>query len=283
MSKTPKIRWRESDLNELQRIINNFNARLATQQKNNPGAEYLPERAKKSEAVESIYSRKDFNRYIAKLERFTAETAKPTKKSKRGAVTTQWEHDEFLRNQKAVNRERAKLKKELEGQEVSIGGEGTGYKKAQMSDFKEVSVRPDQKKFENMSQKEWKEASKLMDARLRADYNLDKKKKMLENYIKGLIRQGYSDDLLKMIASIDPEVFYEKIDLDEFAGFAFIYDMQALKDLEESIKGAWEEYAGTATQDINIDELQTIVSQELDAGYMGRWAIDSQRTHRKRK
>ena len=283
MSKTPKIRWRESDLNELQRIINNFNARLATQQKNNPGAEYLPERAKKSEAVKSIYSRKDFNRYIAKLERFTAATAKPTKKSKRGAVTTQWEHGEFLRNQRAVNRERAKLKKELEGQEVSIGGEGTGYKKAQMSDFKEVSVRPDQKKFENMSQKEWKEASKLMDARLRADYTLDKKKKMLENYIKGLIRQGFSDDLLKMIASIDPEVFYEKIDLDEFAGFAFIYDMQALKDLEESIKGAWEEYANTSDKPINVDELGQIVSQELDAGYMGRWAIDSQRTHRKRK
>lgn len=271
MSKQYNIRWRDSDYEKLQRAINNFNARLYTQQKANKGANWLPDRQRKTEAVETIKTRSDFNRYIKRLERFNAKTAKKVK-SKRGAETTDWQLKEFKRNQRAENKRREKLAKEIGSQEVTIAGKPTGIKRAEMGKISENAVKPDKKKFENMSQKEWDKAFALMDARMHSSYTDEKRKLWMRNYVKGLIREGYPDDIIELLQKVDPDTFAKVIDLDETATIAFIYDPQQLAERIEILRNLWSEHAGE--NNINHFDTEAILKEVLEEakrGYFGKF------------
>lgn len=271
MPKSYNIRWRESDHEKLQRAINNFNARLYTQQKSNKGADWLPERVKKTEAVKNIQTRTDFNRFIKTLERFNAKTAEKVK-SKRGAETTKWQLNEFKRNQRAENRRREKLAKEIGEKEVTIAGKPTGVKRAEMGKISENAVKPDKKNFENMSQKEWEKASAMMEKRMYDSYTPEKRKLWMRNYVKGLIREGYPDDIIELIKRVDPNTFAKVVDIDETATIAFIYDPQLLAERAEILRNLWSEHAGDEViNNIDVDSLAIEVQYENDMGYYGKF------------
>lgn len=244
MAKQPsKIRWRDSDTAELQRVINNFNAKLYRLNKNNPDlAEFLPDRVKKSEVIKSIETRADFNRVLNSYKRFSKRGAEAPVKSSRGAKSTQWEVDEFKQKQRIENARRTRERKKLNEQEVKIAGKGTGVKRAEMGSVKENALKPSRKNFNNMSQKEWVLATANIDKMLDASYREERLVLMRENYLKGLTEQGFLDDspeLEEYIRGLDLQKFHDTVQTDETGTFMFYKDPIAYEARREALINTW--------------------------------------------
>lgn len=239
-----KIRWRNSDLEELQRTINNFNNKLYRIKKNHPEMiDYLPQRMTKKEAIAAIETRADFKRVVNSLQRFSKRGAEAPVSSSRGAKATQWEVDEFKRKQAIENARRTRERKAIEEKEVKIAGKGQGKTRAEMGTIKENDLKPSKKNFYNMSQKEWELASKNIDRQLNATARREKRAQMRENYLKGLTENGFLDDspeLEKYIRGIDLDTFFETVQTDETATFFFYKDPIAYKARLDTLIETWK-------------------------------------------
>lgn len=236
-----KIRWRESDLNTLQRAINNFNAKLYRTNKKNPDmAQYMPSRVKKSDVIKSIGTRADFNRTINSLKRFSAKGAETVVSSKRGAKATQWEKREFQLRKQRVNRARSIERKKVEQEDVLSRGKSTGSKRAEMGTIKENELKPIKLNFENLSQKEWELKKTAIDRALDEGFQEFRKYNMKQNYIKGLENAGFSVDLIDVVRKTDIDTFVRMVRTDTEAQFDFIYDPIAHKDKEDVLMELWE-------------------------------------------
>lgn len=260
MSKQHNIRWRESDDRELKRTIKNFNAkvdRLRKKQTEHP--DVIPEKITFKEAKDDIKTRADLNRFLNKHKRFSKRGAENVVKSSRGAVATKWEVDEFNIAQRAENIRRTNKRKKLEEKEVTIAGKPTGVKRAEMGKIKENAVKPSKKKFKNMSQKEWEKAVRLFDKKMTSSYSTEQQRNMLRNYMKGMIREGYSDEMLEMMNTIPIEKFIEIVDTDETATFDFIYDPIELRAKQEQLHTLWSQHS--AGENINNIDIMNIIEE----------------------
>lgn len=244
MARNSKIRWRESDVQELQRIINNYNNKLYRLKKNHPEMiDFLPQRMTKKEAIASIETRAEFKRLTSSLQRFSKRGAEAPVTSSRGAKATQWEVEEFKHKQRIENARRTRERKAIEEKEVKIAGKGQGRTRAEMGSIKENELKPSRKKFDNMSQKEWELASKNMDRLLNYTEREKKKLQMRENYLKGLTENGFLDDkpeLEKYIRGVSIETFYETVQTDETATFFFYKDPIAYKARLDTLIDTWK-------------------------------------------
>lgn len=244
MARKSKIRWRDSDTQELQRLINNFNNKIYRTKKAHPEMEdFLPSRVSKKDLVNSIETRADFKRIANSLARFSKRGAEAPVVSTRGARATQWEIDEFKRKQQIENARRTRERKALEEKEVKIAGKGTGQTRAQMGSVKENELKPSRKNFQNMSQKEWELASKNIDNQLNATKRHERMEQMRENYLKGLTEAGFADaspELVEIIKKIDIQTFYDTVQTDETATFSFIYDPLAFNVKKDALFEAWK-------------------------------------------
>lgn len=237
------MRWSDSDVAELQRTIKNFNNKLYRQRKKNPEqAEVLPQTVKKSDMIEQIETRADFNRIVNSLQRFTRRGAEETVESAKGAKATKWEVEEATRKQAIENARRTRERKKLEEQEVKISGKGTGVKRAEMGTLKENELKPSRKKFDNMSQKEWDLFKRNMDNMMNATYHREKRAKMRENYIKGLRDAGFLDsnpELETYVRGVDINTFYNLTQNDETATFDFYKDPIAYEHRRQVLLSTW--------------------------------------------
>lgn len=243
MPKRNKIRWRESDTDELQRIINNYNAKLYRIKKKNPEiAEYLPERASKKKIMGDIETRADFRRITNSLQRFSRRGSEELVKSPRGAKATKYEINEFKIKERAVNAQRTKARKKIEEKEVKIGGKGTGKTRAEMGSIKENSLKNSNKNFNSKSQKEWDLARKNIDNQLNRNYILSKQQLMKENYLKGLEENGFLSampEIEDFIRNMDFDKFLETVETDDTATFDFYKDPIAWEARKAKIQASW--------------------------------------------
>ena len=236
-----KIRWRESDSLELQRAINNFNAKLYREHKKNPDtANYLPSRVKKSELVKGIKTRADLTRTINSLKRFSKRGAEKPVKSTRGAKATQWELDEFKRKQRTENARRTRERKKIEEKPVTSRGQKTGSKRSEMGSIKANSLKPNKANFNNLSQKEWELAKESIEKSITPLHQEFLKHNMRLNYIKGLQNAGFSDDIISLVYEMDIDDFIEVTQTDTEAEFDFIYDPIEFNLKNEALREVWE-------------------------------------------
>lgn len=238
--KQHKIRWRDSDSEELQRVINNFNAKLYRIKKKHPEmAEYLPDRVRKKDLVKNIHTRSDFNRAVTSLKRFGKRGAENPVKSSRGAKTTKWEVDEVKKKARRVNREREKERNALLDTEVTSRGKGTGSKRSEMGKLKENELKPINVNFTIKSQKEWDKLKESIDAQLDEANKMFRKSNMKLNYIKGLENAGFSDDVVALVHQMNPDNFISTVETDAEATFDFIYDPIEHNLKEDSLRETW--------------------------------------------
>lgn len=236
-----KIRWRESDRANLQRTINNFNAKLRRLEKNRPDlAEYLPQKIRKKDIEKGIHTRTDFNRTIKSLQRFSVRGAEEPSKASRGAKATKWEISETKKKARLINREREKTKERLLAKEVTTRGKGTGQTRAQMGTIKENEIKPINVNFNIKSQKEWDLMKANIDAQLDEAWKAFKKSNMKLNYIKGLEEAGFSQDIIAMVHQMDVDKFIETVDTEEQASFDFIYDPIEHQLKSDSLWETWK-------------------------------------------
>ena len=241
MSKQPpKIRWRQSDTDELQRVINNFNAKLYRIKKSKPElAEYLPERLKKSEVVKSIGTRADFNRIINSYKRFSRRGAEKPIKTNRAAKMTQWAMDEYKLKKRIEKTQLTKERKKLEEQNLLSRGDEVGGTRKQQGEVWKQRLTPTQQNPMNMSQREWEMAQRAIDNKIASFYSEQKMENYKINYLIALENNGYPDDLIDYVANIPNDVFYETTIIDQEGAIDFVYTEEEYGVMIDALWKVW--------------------------------------------
>lgn len=254
MQKQPNIRWRKSDEKELRRRVKNYNAKIRYIEKNKPELAHLqPERVSFKDLKSKITTRSDFKYELEKLTLYSKKGSEKEFSNQYGVKTTQFEKELFERNQARENRRRARRRKEIEGTEVTIAGVGTGQTRASMGTIKENAVKESKRDPNKMNVEDWKRLTSLFDKKQHTAYNEEQKLQMLKNYIKGMQRVGFSEELQEFMNTIDLDTFIKVVDTDEAGKFDFIYDKIELKRKEEKLWQLWEQHStGKNLNNINI-------------------------------
>lgn len=268
MSKQYNIRWGRRDYSRLSHLTRKVNKKIFEIEVTRPDIkDYQPQMLDYQEVKKSIKTRSDFNHIMKQYERYLREGSEEIVKSDRGAVDTKWAVNEFNINQRAENRRRAKKKAEIGEKPVTIANKLTGAKRKEMGKIKENETHASKKKFKDKSQQEWEMAKNLFEKKMRSTYNEERKRLYMENYIKGLISEGYPDDVVEMMNKIPLGKFMEIIDLDEVASIDFIYDPIELKIRSDKIRELWAKYVDKNTNNnFDFTSIEKAVSYEYETG-----------------
>ena len=249
MSKQNNIRWRRSDTSKLVHLIRKVNTKLFEIEVKRPDIAGLqPAMLDYQSAKAQIKTRRDYKNFVNKYKRYLKEGAEEVVKSDRGAVATKWARNEMYIDQRADNLRKKKEKQTIGKKPVTIKGKDTGVKRAEMTSVRENALNQTNRLFKNMSQKEFDNMFRLLDAKMFSSYSTKQMNVHMRNYVKGLIAEGYSDELLKIIEKVPPEVFQSVFYTDEVATYDFIYDPLELKVKEDSLIELWERYVDEDTQ-----------------------------------
>lgn len=221
MSKYHRINWRDSDTKEINRVVKNFNAKINRLIKKNPQmANVLPEKVSAGQLRELINTRRDLNRELNSLRRFSrrgAEELVEISENDYNLRTTKWQRTEMNRRVVIINQRRAKRLDELSNLEVTSRGESLGYKRSDigMGKATEVSLSPMHAFTRRMSQRDLKMKWKAIMKESQSDYFTQKDFRLRENYIKALEQNFNADDIsdiIKEIRSIDINDFLLKFE-----------------------------------------------------------------------
>lgn len=245
MSRTSKIRWRKTDEEELSRIIRNYNSKISRIIKKEPFMEtYLPQKLTKKEIKDKIYSRKDFNKEIAKIKRFSK---RGSEKVVPNMEVTQYELNEF----KIVFRNNEiRKKKELEklmSENVMKGHEKTLMNRHEMGNIKRFRLKP--KKIESTlasikSKTDFSEFMESLEHELSDFYKEKRKDSFKNNYLKS-VREVYgaNNELYELIDKMNLDTFVNIAGTDDlYLRIDFIYDPLAKQDKMNTILNTWNKY-----------------------------------------
>lgn len=243
--KTNNMHWRDSDREKLERLTRNFNAKINRVTKNKPDiADLQPEKITASDLrqmMEKIETRGEYRRLVKDLESYTDRGMENTVKKGRGSERTKWANERFKRKQDAVNRMKAKELEDLRSKPMKSRGKELGYTigEARMGTEKENALRPSHRKPEKMRRQEFESAMRAIDAKLDKDIREQKKELYRENYLKGMIAEGYPEFLQEHIKSIPIDKFIEITETDTEGTIKFVYDKVELQERIETLKQVW--------------------------------------------
>ena len=268
MSRQNNIRWTRSDYSKLSHMVRKVNKKVFEQQVKRPDiADFQPEMLNYQEIKKSIKTRHDLKMVMNKYNRYLKEGAEEVIKTDAGGVLTKWQRKEIQIFDRTENAKRTRKAKKLGEREVTVGGKGTGQTRSQMGNIKENDIKKRKHDINKMNQDDINAIFRLMDKKMRSSYEEERKKLMIENYVKGLISEGYSDELIKLLNKIDVDVFLEIIDTDELATFDFIYDPLELKAKETKLIELWKEHLNNSIDNkINYSSIRQDILNEYAMG-----------------
>lgn len=216
MSRRHNIRWNESDLAELNRVVRNFNAKINRLAKKNPeNKSVLPDKISAAQLKELINTRQDLNRELNALKRFSrrgAEQIIEVPENDYNLKITKWQRTEMNRRVAIINRRRKARLEKLADIEATSRGEGLGYKRGDigMGKATEVSLSPMNAFTRRMNQRDLKMKWKNIMQESQSDYFTEKDYRLKSNYIKALSENFNINDIQDIIDEI------ESMDINDF-------------------------------------------------------------------
>lgn len=216
MSKYHKIRWTQTDSQELTRAVRNFNAKVNRLVKQNPQLKnILPEKVQIGQLKELINTRQDLKREINSLRRFSkrgAEEIVSVPESDYNLKTTKWQKSEINRRVGIINRRRQRRLEEIQDIEMTSRGELLGYTRGQlgMGKMTEISLRPMNGFTRSMGQSDLRHKWRAILTESQSDYFTKRDYDLRDNYLKG-IKENYDWESVKDIYK-----HIEKMDIKEF-------------------------------------------------------------------
>lgn len=249
MSKQHKIRWKQSDNDELARAVRNFNAKIKRISNKNPMIKNaLPEKVTVKQLKELIGTRQDLKRELNALRRFSkrgAEEIVSVPDNDYNLKITKWQRTEMNRRIGIINRKRKSRLEQLENMKMKSRGEDLGYTRGQlgMGRATEISLKPMNAFTRRMSQSDlkWKWKSILNESQ--SDYFNKKDFQLRENYIKALSQNYNTNDIQSVIDEInkmDIKDFLQKF--DEEGGtleFAYPPNKEQYEGYVNALKATW--------------------------------------------
>lgn len=232
MSRKPDIRWRDKDVKEMQRIVNNYNAKLRRIEKKNPDVvDYLPEKMNMKDLRSKIETRQDFNRELNSLSRFSRRGSEKIVETPKGMKLTQYEIDEAKTKVRIVNIKRAYERKKL----------GFSPEKGTMGQIATQNLQP--KHFSlNKTPREWEKYLETLDKELASNFKENQLQKYKENYLKGLHENlgVKGDELAEFLDTLDPETIFTKSVTNPLLTIDFIYDPLEVETIIGAKMEAWK-------------------------------------------
>lgn len=252
MSRKHKIRWKDSDQQELKKAVKNFNAKLDRISKKNPEIKNaLPDRASVKQLKELINTRQDLIREINSLKRFTKTRGFDVEKDivtygDYNIKVTKWQRNEINRRVAIINRRRKARLEELEGTEVKSRGEAQGYTRGQlgMGKAEMIELMPMRGLTPGMNQTEVQKKYKNILIQSQSDFYTLKDFRCKTNYIKGLMENFSSsdvDDIIKKIEDMPLDEFLKIFNSDNDAKFEGLYapNRNEYGKYVKSLKAVW--------------------------------------------
>lgn len=220
MSKYHKIRWQESDLKELNRVVKNYNAKIRRLEKKNPQIEkVLPQyynektdtfssKLTVGQLKELINTRQDLKRELNALKRFSkrgSETIVSVPNTDNNLKITKWQLTEMNRRVGVINRRRKKRLEDIIDIEVESRGEKLGYTRGDigMGRAEEVSLSPMESFTPKMQQYEIKHRWASIMNQSQSDYFTQADYRLRDNFVKTLEENYNPGDIKDVIDNIN--------------------------------------------------------------------------------
>ena len=229
MAESNKIRWRSIDQKAVTNIARRFNAKITRVMKAHPDwAENLPERINAKELSEELRSgtRREFNREMAKLERFLRKGAEMPYTTKSGVATTVWQKKEIDNTFRAINAKRRAERKKLD----------PSIFKGNLHSIQENNLLQRKNTVQEISPKYWKEFVRNLDYQLEQEYK-DKSNIYKMNLLKAISNiLGEKSELYNLVSQVAAERIKRFADTSSLISISFLYEPLEPEDIEEYFK-----------------------------------------------
>lgn len=217
MAKQNPIKWSRKDFANLSNAIRQFNKEVQKVKNINPGVN-VPELRNYKEVKSNIYTRRELNRTINSLKKFSEVKQQEITKTKGGLELTRWEKQEI---NKAKNRAERRLTKEMKTLEEKASF-GTGNTRLN-------EVRSTLESYKRLNQKDttpedYRRISKSILKQGVSDYEMKKASIFQKNFIKAYSKMG-REKLVELAKSFkNPMDFWEFIKDSQFVDIGIRYD-----------------------------------------------------------
>ena len=229
MAESNKIRWRSIDQKAVTNIARRFNAKITRVMKVHPDwAENLPERINVKELSEELRSgtRREFNREMAKLERFLRKGAEMPYTTKAGVATTVWQKKEIDNTFRAINAKRRAERKKLD----------PSIFKGNLHSIQENNLLQRKNTVQEITPKYWKEFVRNLDYQLEQEYK-DKSNIYKMNLLKAISNiLGEKSELYNLVSQVAAERIKRFADTSSLISISFLYEPLEPEDIEEYFK-----------------------------------------------
>lgn len=257
----------------LQTAKNNFESkRRRILAKNPDAAEYLPPKLTMKQLVSYVQNEGNVNELVNMLRSFSKKGAETPVKSSKGKTSTKWAVDTITQLKRKAWEVEQKQNEELmekpvtiKGKEIgSTMGENVTTKRDEPFEYREFN-------FDNVGKSDWANTIKYIEAKLLPERTAELQDRLIQNYVKALIRIGADDETIHILERVPKEIILEKMKTDRYANIDFIYDPVNLAERLADIKEIWGKYATEEPHhSFDIEKTRTVVEEEAGQGYYGR-------------
>lgn len=276
-----QIRWRDDDIKELQRVVKNFNAKVARLEKKNPELynkntlpafydskhDMITNRISVRQLKELIHTRQDLKREINALKRFTKRGAEEIVDvpgdSYYNLKITKWQRTETNRRLAIINRYRKDRREYLNNLDLTSGGKRLGYKRGDLGMGSTEANSLNKKEAYTYRQTPYELKLKfvsifkesMFDYHAKQDYNT------LENYLVAIERNFGPEgkEIIDGIKEMDLDDFLDVFNSED-APFEKLYpkDLQQYNAMLSELKTLWLH----GDPDTSVDIIKNIKFQE---------------------
>lgn len=239
-----QIRWRENDVNELKRIIKNYNQKLRRLRKKGVDADILPPSVTYNEIKDNIATRNDLNKTINKYKRFSKRGAEKVITNSSGLSKTSWEFKETALSIRNINIRRSKERKRVEDLQVKSRGKKQGYTREYLPNERLDELSNKTNRSDKISSnEEWNKFVESVEKQMTDKYSMEKKEMYKENYIKALKREMGGipnlDKYIKELKKVSPDEFMKAYYEEQEGAIDFIYDPIELQNHFDMLVDIW--------------------------------------------
>lgn len=247
MARRSRIKWRESDEQELRRVVKNFNAKIARVSNKDPSiAPYLPSKISVQEVRERIVTRQDLKKELNALQRFSRRGAEEivTTGSEYDIKRTKWEFGETTIKARTLLAQRKRELNRIYSLPQTTRGQKTGQN-VPTTDSEEINaLKAFKYDYSKMSKQEYEMFVRKVTKQTSTTFREAKDQRMLDNYFKALNEVfGDTPRTRRLRERIEMMPFRQFMDIfysDTEAKFDYIYDPQEvevkLTNLESTYK-----------------------------------------------
>lgn len=248
----PRIKWRPQDQTKLSAYVRKFNAAITRLEKKNPeivGTGALPQRLDIQNVKSGITTRRDYNKQIAKIDRFFKKGAQTIIKDKTtGYYITKWGKREETYLQRSVNAKRANITKlfKLNKKDRKILDlNQLDFEATKREIFNKITPEHDMEDIANITQ-EWQNFLYTTERESRDLYLENTFYNVRPSYFKALrerIEVPEVEDLIKLLQQNDiwgTDILLAVAE-DDALSFETIYSLQAKYEKLEQLIEHWKE------------------------------------------